>query len=147
MPRARVRPTVRPYPASSVPMKPDLPKTSRVVCEVSPAACEGSQPAVRPKGLHMACSDRGRGRQSMPEKIFNSRIADIAINSNIGKELGKGGLRVKARREQERPRSSVLVNEIRMLSPNLEEKCHGTVDIASHRRQLPKSQGGRRTTW
>ena len=38
----------------------------------------------------MTCNDKGRSRRSMPEKIFNSRIADIAINSNIGKELGKG---------------------------------------------------------
>ena len=86
----------------------------------------------------MACSDRGRGRRSMPEKTFNSRIADIAINSNIGKELGKGGLRVKARRQQERPQVLGACQWIRMLSPNLQEKCHGIVDIAGHRRQLPK---------
>ena len=30
----------------------------------------------------------------MSEEIFNSSIADVAINSNIRKELGKGGLRV-----------------------------------------------------
>ena len=30
----------------------------------------------------------------MPEEIFNSSIADVAVNSNVRKELDKGGLRV-----------------------------------------------------
>ena len=39
VPLARVRPTVlRPCPASSCPMNPDLPKTNRVVCDVNSAA-------------------------------------------------------------------------------------------------------------
>ena len=71
-------------------------------------------------------------------EILNSSIANIAVNSNVRKELDKGGLRVKAGREQERFRSSVLLNEIKMLGSNLQEKCHGIVDIAGHWWQLTK---------
>ena len=34
----------------------------------------------------MACSDKGRGRRSMPEEIFNP-ITDVAVNSNIRKGM------------------------------------------------------------
>ena len=30
----------------------------------------------------------------MPEEIINPSISDVAVNSNIRKELSKGGLRV-----------------------------------------------------
>ena len=89
----------------------------------------------------MACSDGGRGRWSVSEEFFNSSVADVTINPDISKELGKGGLRVQARCEQERPCSSVLLDKIRMRCTNLQEECHCIVDISSHWRPLAKVTG------
>ena len=102
---------------------------------------QGVSTQVRPDGLHMACSDGGRGRRSVSEEFFNTSVADVAVNPDVSKELGNGGLRVQAGCEQERPCSSVLLDEIRMRRTNLQEKCHCIVDISRHWRPLAKVTG------
>ena len=42
----------------------------------------------------MARSDGGRGRRFIFKEFFNPSVTDVAVNSNVSKELGKGGLRV-----------------------------------------------------
>ena len=70
-------------PASSCPVNPDLPKTNRVVCDQSCSMRQGLSTQVRPEGLHMACSDGGRGRRSVSEEFFNTSVADVAINPDV----------------------------------------------------------------
>ena len=85
----------------------------------------------------MACSDGGKGRRSVSEE-FHPSVGDVAVDSDVSKELGKDGLRVQAGCEEERSCSSVFLDEIRMRHTNLQEKCHSTVNISSHWRPLAK---------
>ena len=81
------------------------------------------------------------GRRSMSEEVCSPSIADIAVNPNVSKELGKGGLRVKAECEQQGPRPAVFLDEIRMHRTNLQEQCHSIVDVSRHRRATRQSHG------
>ena len=47
----------------------------------------------------MPYTDGGRGRRPMLEELINASIADVTINPDVSKELGKGGLRIQAQLE------------------------------------------------
>ena len=77
----------------------------------------------------------------MLEKLINSGIADVTINSDVGKELSKGGLRIQARCEEEGASSSMLLDKIRIRCAQMQEECNCIVDITCHWRPCAEVTG------